>query len=98
MAPCSFGEVDMPAHSKTLEQRIEQGIARHQFTLNAPDDPECRVTCNWCGESLLIDYFQFGYHEMTIRVNNFTRQHGSCEPTWKTKPKDMILTPKEKAV
>ena len=84
--------------SLSIEQRIEQGVARRQFTFSPITDPECRLTCNWCEESLLIDYFQFGYHEMTIRIHNFAKAHSTCEPQWKTKPKDMMLTPKEKAV
>ena len=86
------------AKSLSLEKRIQQGIARRQFTLNPPDSPEVRLSCAWCGESLLIDYFQFGVPEMTRQINAFLQDHASCEPTWKTEPKDMVLTPKEKRV
>lgn len=88
----------MSGHAKpqTLEQKIEQGIARRQFTFSPVDSDECRLSCNWCQESLLIDYFAVGYHEMSRRITAFASVHGKCQPTWRTKPKDMMLTPKEK--
>lgn len=78
----------------TLEQRIQQGVARRQFTFDSIDSQDQHLHCNWCSGSLLIDYFTFGVPEMTRMLNDFTKQHSSCEPSWKTKTKDMVLTPK----
>jgi len=67
--------------AQTLEQRVKLGMARHQFWF---DDwrkhPDVHIHCSWCGGSLLIDYFQFGLHEMNRQLISFVAQHDKCEP------------------
>jgi hypothetical protein len=90
----------MPVKPKqlTLEQRIQRGIEVHQFTI---DDyrthPDTHLHCNFCGDAILVDYFQFGVMDMKRRLMNFVSSHSKCEPQLVTKTKDMTLTPKERA-
>src|SRR2546430_2348038 len=52
-------EVNMSQKRKpqTLEQKINQGVAKHQFTLDDwQTNPDVHLTCNFCEASLLVDY------------------------------------------
>ena len=66
---------------QTLEQKINAGIARHQFSLDDyrehPTDVHLRC---WCGDSLLIDYLHFGMSEMSRRLTAFLAKHKACIP------------------
>ena len=89
----------MPQKRKpqTLEQRITQGVAKQQFTLDDwQTNPDVHLTCNFCEASLLVDYVQFGYQEMSRRFASFLFLHEKCTPILVTKSADMMLTPKEK--
>jgi hypothetical protein len=88
----------MPAKSKpqTLEERINQAVARHQFTFDPIDSPDQHIRCAWCDGSLLIDYFTFGVPEMTRMLTNWVKEHATCEPKLQTKTGAMMLTPREK--
>jgi hypothetical protein len=62
----------------TLEQRISAGIARGNLWFN--EDPlEVRLCC-FCGESLLIDYFQLGIVPMNRELASFIAAHKGCSP------------------
>ena len=82
---------------RTLEQRVEQGVAKHQFYFDPPGSYDMHIHCSWCEDSLLVDYFQFPYPEMSRRLIQWVKQHEGCEPALQTKDKDMQLTPKEHA-
>ena len=65
---------------QTLEQKINAGIARHQFWFDDyRTNPDVHLHC-WCGSQLLIDYFQFGLSEMNRRIASFSAEHKACKP------------------
>jgi len=68
--------------AQTLEQRVKLGLARHQFSLDDyRDHPvDCHLHCSFCGDALLIDYFQFGVSEMNRQITAFAARHGKCRP------------------
>ena len=80
---------------QTLQQRIEQMVAQHQFYFDPIDSPEMHLHCSFCEEAILIDYFQFGVQEMNRRLMAWVSHHSTCAPKLATKTKDMVLTPVE---
>ena len=83
--------------AQTLEQLIKAGIAKHQFWFDDYREvPDQKLHCSFCGESILVDYFQFGVTEMGRRLTSFAWEHSKCEPHFVTKSTQMMLTPKEK--
>ena len=63
---------------QTLENRVNQGIERHQFTLDDYQEyPDMHLRC-WCGGALLVDYQQFGAGEMKRRLTAFVSTHEKC--------------------
>jgi hypothetical protein len=63
---------------QTLENRVNQGIERHQFTLDDYQEyPDMHLRC-WCGGALLVDYQQFGPGEMKRRIATFVSRHEKC--------------------
>ena len=84
------------ARQQTLEQRISQGVAVHQFYF---DDyrtvADQHIRCSWCEGALLIDYLGLGVLEMNRRLSSWVAVHAKCEPRLVTKTKDMVLAPVE---
>ena len=80
----------------TLKQRITQAVERKQLYFDPPSEPEMHIHCSFCGESLLIDYLQFGKAEMDMRLMGFANHHVTCTPGLATKTSEMTLTPRER--
>jgi len=66
----------MPA--QTLEQRILYGVERGHFVFNR-DPEEVRLSCAYCTQSLLIDYFQQGITAMNREIASFVATHKKCK-------------------
>lgn len=85
--------------AQNLEQLITERIAKHQFLFDDYREvPDQKLHCSFCGDSILVDYFQFGVTEMGRMLTSFVREHSKCEPTFVTKSSEMMLVPKEKKV
>ena len=63
---------------QTLKQRIDRAMVQHRLWFNRNPE-EVRLHC-WCGDSLLIDYFQIGEQEMSRRITSFVALHDRCGP------------------
>ena len=83
--------------TQSLEQLVKAGVAKHQFWFDDHrTSPDVHLHCSFCGESILIDYFQFGMKEMGRRLMQFVSVHSKCAPHLVKKSSEMMLTPKEK--
>jgi hypothetical protein len=63
---------------QTLEQRILSGVERGHFVFNR-DPEEVRLSCAYCTQSLLIDYFQLGITAMNREIASFVAAHKQCK-------------------
>jgi hypothetical protein len=64
--------------SQTLEQRITSSVARGHLVFNR-DPEEVRLSCAYCTQNLLIDYFQLGITAMNRELASFVARHKQCK-------------------
>jgi hypothetical protein len=64
--------------SQTLSQRITTGVERGHLVFNR-DPEEVRLSCAYCTQNLLIDYFQLGITAMNRELASFVAKHKQCK-------------------